>query len=394
MLVGIKINNFALLKDFKLGLGFQELLETKTNGQGSDLPSLKPLNVFIGQNASGKSSFFEALQFLRQTLSRDVQEAANLSRPGSYSDLVYSRKPGEYDLTFELVLQKHKGYWLNYQLKISSDQNHRPYIAEESCWSYDLVTPQNGSTCLLQSTLGEGKVLVDKAYQAFQLTEKKISVVHLYGRQTNCPDLVWLYNQITRFYCANFKNLPAKIKSKARTGGHKHLNRKLDNVANVLYYLKKEKKQLFRQLQEDLDANLPKQSRIDLGQLDQLDNQGQIKLLLAYLIMADPRPLLAFDQPDSGLHYDLVDSLALGLRDYVIHNPCSQIFISTHNVNLLEGFSPREVWSFDRLTDREGNDRVEARYLADDRLVMAMYEEGVGLGSLWYSGYLDQVTDA
>lgn len=392
MLAGITIHNFALLRNFKLGLGIQELLDFKAAGQTSDLPSLNPLNVFIGQNASGKSSFFEALQFLRLTLRGDVQEAANLSKQSSYSDLVYRRRPDLYDLTFDLVWLKRKDYWLNYRVKISSDQNHRPFIAEETCRAYDLSGPVVNPVCLLQSRLGQGRVTLGTEFSDFQLTEKKISAVHFYGRQKSCPDLVWLYNQMTRFYCADFKHLPSKIKGKARTGGHKHLSHKLDNIANVLYYLKKEKGQVFRRLQEGLDDNLPKHSRIDLDHLDRVDNQGQIKLLLAYLILADPRPLLAFDQPDAGLHYDLVDSLALGFRDYAIQNPQSQLFISTHNVNLLEGFSPREVWAFDRLADREGNDRVEARYLADDPLVMAMYEEGVGLGSLWYSGYLDRAT--
>ena len=57
---------------------------------------------------------------------------------------------------------------------------------------------------------------------------------------------------------------------------------------------------------------------------------------------------------------------------------------------MLENFSPYEVWSFDRIQNEQGIDQIKTRYLGFNSVITAMYQEGIGLGSLLYSGYLDK----
>ena len=75
MITGIEVSNFK---------GFREL---KLSGLGR-------YHVLVGPNGSGKSTFFEILEFVRDLLLVDVQEAVNRRHVSSLRDLTYDRKGG------------------------------------------------------------------------------------------------------------------------------------------------------------------------------------------------------------------------------------------------------------------------------------------------------------
>ena len=120
--------------------------------------------------------------------------------------------------------------------------------------------------------------------------------------------------------------------------------------------------------------------------------------LFTYLLMLEdprPRPLLCIDNPDEGLHHESIDILAEELRAYSLRNPESQVLFTTHNPYLLESMSPDEVWVFERkplFPDKEA-DTARARSAGADPVVRAMYAEGVGMGSMWYSGHFEPEDD-
>ncbi len=389
MLNGIKIRNFALLEDFEIGLQSEKLRTISKKQEISGLPALGVLNVFIGQNASGKTTFFEALRFLSVAVLRDVHVACNQSKQGSFSELISKKEADDRDFHFDLLYSYSSEVWLLYHLTISSDRHNRPYITSEVITKYSLMNNAIREEVLLEITDGKGRIFHQEQYEEVDLTEKKISALNIYGHQNTHQECVWLYNQITRFYLADFQNVPKFIATDNRNGGHKHLNHNFSNIENVLFYLKTEKKNEYKSLQKRLNQNLRNHNRLNLEKLEQINNEAQIKLLLVFLILSDSRPLIAFENPDTGLYYDMTDTLAEEIRDYSIRNDRSQIFLSTHNVNMLENFSPNEVWVFERFEQEDGSPIIKTRNIADDKIVEAMYEEGIGLSSLWYSGYLD-----
>ncbi|NLJ94491.1 MAG: ATP-binding protein [Clostridiaceae bacterium] len=395
MLIGIKIKKFGLLHELSLGVDLQDLKKMSTLSEMRELPTLKPISVFIGQNASGKSTFFEALRFLADAISLNVHIASNQTKHGSYSSLIYNHKPEKYDLEFELLYEKKEGVWLHYYLKISSDKFNRPYFSNEKITKYIWLDTCLEKTLLLEVESKKGKILQNKKsvnskeYLPVSLTERKISAVNIFGHQEEYQDIAYLYYQITTFFYSDFKQLPKIIDREQKTGGHKHLNAECSNIKNVVFYLKKQKPQEFKALQKRLNQNLRNHNRIDLNRLDKIDNEAQIRYLVLFLILTDDKPLIAFDEPDNGLYYEMADSLGLELRDYTLRNQGQQVFVATHNTNLLDSFSPNEVWSFDRIQKTGETDKVSTRYIGADPVVKAMYKEGIGLGSLWYSGYLD-----
>ncbi|HHU53786.1 MAG TPA: AAA family ATPase [Clostridiaceae bacterium] len=410
MLVGISIKNYALLQELQLGLDPKKLERTTQVYQLEKLDSLQQFTVLIGPNDSGKTTFFEALEFVSNLLKRDAQVAANKSKQGSYYELMTSYVRNGAVLEFDLVFKHFEsGCYLRYLVMIAADHNYRPFVKKEFIQQITFNSCGVNKITLLDIEQGQGYIQLPTSSdsesktefeiqtdfssqrETVQLTERKISALSVYGKMQRYQILVWLYQRITRFYFARLNKLPILTSKNIQTGGHKHLNRNVTNIENVLSYLRTEKPKQYKSLLKRLNDNLPSGNKIDLTGSDSNIGAGNLKLLILYLILADQRPIIALDQPDAGLYYEMINALLIELRDYSIRNPESQIFISTHSANMLDAFAPEEVWSFDRTVDADNQPQITAKHIANNPVIKAMYEEGVGLGSLWYSGYFESV---
>lgn len=406
MLSGIKIKNYALLEELVLGLDPSRFNEKTYQEDIWQERSLGHFTVLIGQNSSGKTSFFEALNFLSNVVKYDVQIAANRTKQGSYFDLVNIGMRNGCLLEFDLLFQKpNEQTWLRYAISIGSDNNYRPFINHELIEIFSYQAGKLVKERLLQVEQARGFVLTGRfnnsrksaiednrildVKEPVHLTKNKISALTIFGRLNQFNNLVWIYEQLSNFYFPELLKSADLSKEKIQTGGHKHLNKQVTNVENVLQYFREEKPKEYKSLIKRLNENLPSGNKINLDKSPSINGAGNLKLLVIYLILADQRPIIALDEPDAGLYYDMIDALLVELRDYSIRNPNAQVFISTHNPNVLDAFSPKEVWSFDKFRQEDDQLRVVAHYVGDDPVVNAMYEEGVGLGSLWYGGYLD-----
>ncbi len=64
----------------------------------------------------------------------------------------------------------------------------------------------------------------------------------------------------------------------------------------------------------------------------------------------------------------------------------SQIFITTHQPYFVDALQPEEVWILEKGDD--GFSRIKRA--SDNPLIKNLVSEGLPLGSLWYSDYLDE----
>jgi predicted ATPase len=63
----------------------------------------------------------------------------------------------------------------------------------------------------------------------------------------------------------------------------------------------------------------------------------------------------------------------------------SQVFITTHQPYLVDALEPEEVWILEK-----GDDGFSTiRRASNDNIVKNMVEQGVPLGGLWFSDYLE-----
>ena len=118
-------------------------------------------------------------------------------------------------------------------------------------------------------------------------------------------------------------------------------------------------------------------------------SDGTLKVF-AYLLMLEdpsPPPFLCIEEPENGLYHKLLEALAQEFRDHATgRKGGSQVFITTHQPYFVDALSPEETWILEKGVD--GFSTI--RRASDDNTVRAMVEEGLPLGSLWYSDYLDE----
>jgi predicted ATPase len=130
----------------------------------------------------------------------------------------------------------------------------------------------------------------------------------------------------------------------------------------------------------------------DRGFLDpfyaQQMSDGTLKVFAYLLLLEDPTPppFLCIEEPENGLYHKLLESLANEFRNYATgQKGTSQIFITTHQPYFVDALSPKEVWILEKASD--GFSMIKRA--SDLPLINNMVDEGLPLGGLWYSDYLD-----
>jgi predicted ATPase len=118
-------------------------------------------------------------------------------------------------------------------------------------------------------------------------------------------------------------------------------------------------------------------------------SDGTLKVFAYLLLMADPNPppFICIEEPENGLYHKLLESLAGEFREHAkTKKSDSQIFITTHQPYFVDAFKPEEVWILSKKT----NGFSEILRASEIDTVRALVEEGLPLGGLWYSDYLDE----
>jgi predicted ATPase len=117
-------------------------------------------------------------------------------------------------------------------------------------------------------------------------------------------------------------------------------------------------------------------------------SDGTLKVFAYLLLLEDPSPppFLCIEEPENGLYHKLLDALAHEFRTHArSKGRGSQIFLTTHQPYLVDSLGPDEVW----VMEKGGDGFSTIRRASDDPLVQNMINEGLPLGGLWYSDYLD-----
>ena len=191
-------------------------------------------------------------------------------------------------------------------------------------------------------------------------------------------------------------------------GPQKHLNVHGDNIGNVVQFMEREHQDRFRGILAGIAGKVPGIDRIDTrrspdGRLllrfndrgfadpfyAQQMSDGTLKVF-AYLLMLEdptPPPFICIEEPENGVYHKLLEILAGEFRRHATgRKNAPQMFITTHQPYLVDALRPEETWILEKQEDGFSTiSRASA-----DRTVKAMVDEGLPLGGLWYSDYLDR----
>ncbi|MCZ0903442.1 AAA family ATPase, partial [Microcoleus sp. HI-ES] len=118
-------------------------------------------------------------------------------------------------------------------------------------------------------------------------------------------------------------------------------------------------------------------------------SDGTLKVFAYLLLLEDPSPppFLCIEEPENGLYHKLLETLAREFRDHATSGKSgSQVFVTTHQPYFVDALEPEEVWVLEK-----GEDGFSTiRRASQDPLINNLVSEGLPLGGLWYSDYLDK----
>lgn len=423
---GLKIKNFKALKDVTLGRLWNQ----------QQAAPLTALTVVIGKNGVGKSTLFDAFGFLADSLKFGVEVACDARSRSGFERIRTQGQNGP--IEFE-VYYKEDGNArpITYEVAFDIDDTGRPYVLRERLrqrrkgqkrgWPFSFLVLNSGKGVVwkgnqegrqfneeqgdvdlfdLIASIKSGETNEEsKETEIVELDDfRKLGIATL-GSLKQHPRISAFRKFIEGWYLSYFT--PDVARSIPLAGPQKHLNIHGDNLGNVVQFMEREHPKRFQAILNQIAEKIPGIDKIDTektadGRLllrfndkgfkdpfyAQQMSDGTLKVFAYLLLLEDPTPppFLCIEEPENGLYHKLLESLATEFREHATgRKGGSQVFMTTHQPYLVDALEPAEVWILEKGPD--GYSVI--RRASDDAIVESMVKEGVPLGGLWYSDYLE-----
>lgn len=423
---GFRIKNFRSLKDVTLGrLWNQQQAEPLT-----------PMTAVIGKNGVGKSTLFDAFGFLADALKSGVEEACDSRGRGGFKRIRTQgqKKPIEFEVYYK---EGGNSRPITYEIAIDIDSSGRPFVLKERLrqrrtgqkhgWPYSFLVLNSGKGIAWKGDQDGPQIKEDEedfdlsdlmesiksgeAKEESRETEvvelediRKLGIATL-GALKQHPRISAFRRFIEGWYLSYFT--PDAARSLPLAGPQKHLNIHGDNLGNVVQFMEREHPKRFQTILNRIAEKIPGVNKInteptndgrlllqfnDQGFQDPFYSQqmsdGTLKMFAYLLLLEDPKPppFLCIEEPENGLYHKLLESLVKEFREHATgRKGGSQVFITTHQPYLVDALEPSEVWIL-----KKGPDGFSIiRRASEDETVKNLVAEGLPLGGLWYSDYLD-----
>lgn len=404
---GFRVQNFRALRDVTLG---------KLSGEKTGTP-LTPFTVVIGKNGAGKSTLFDAFGFVADCLATDVETACDMKQRGGFDRL---RSKGVTEpIRFEIYYREAQNERpISYELAIDMDENGRPFVLSEVLKQRRKGQKYGRPFPFLRLAQGKGTVWAgeeaveiegqeeDNASNTVELTDPRELGISTLGTLKEHPRIRKFRDFLRGWYLSYF--YPDAARSLPTAGPQRHLNVHGDNIGNVVQFMEREHKDRFKNILDRIASKIPGITNIDTKVTDdkrvllrfddgafgdpffaQQMSDGTLKMF-AYLLLLedpDPHPFICIEEPENGLYHKLLEALAQEFRAHATGKKnAPQIFTTTHQPYFVDALTPEEVWILEK-----GDDGFSTiRRASDLEVVRSLVAEGLPLGGLWYSDYLDE----
>ncbi len=424
---GFKIKNYRTLRDITLG----KLWNIQNR------KPLTPMTAVIGKNGVGKSTLFDAFGFLSDCLKGGVEEACDARGRGGFERI---RSQGhEGSIEFEIYYKEDRNARpITYELAIALDSDGRPFVKQERLrqrrkgqktgWPFSFLILNEGQGVAWKGE-EEGKQVVEdqeefdllnliqrlqqgeaeeesKETEVVELSDKRKLGIATLGSLKQHPRISLFRKFIEGWYLSYFT--PDAARSLPLAGPQKHLNIHGDNLGNVVQFMEREHSNKFQSVLKNISQKIPGIQTIstekspdgrlllkfnDSGFQDpfyvQQMSDGTLKIFAYLLLLEDPSPppFICIEEPENGLYHKLLETLAQEFREHATGKKgSSQIFITTHQPYFVDALKPEEVWILEK--GQDGFSTIKRA--SEDRLTQNLVSQGLPLGGLWYSDYLDQ----
>lgn len=405
LIEGFRVQNYRALRDVLLG---------RLSNQ-RDREPLTPFSVVIGKNGTGKTTLFDAFGFVADCLSADVESACDMKQRGGFERLrsMDSSEPIRFEIYYREAPNERP---ITYELSITLDKSGRPFVESEVLKQRRKGQKHGRPYPFLRLQHGKGLVWAgeeavelegeeDRAREHVELTDLRQLGIATLGTLREHPRIKRFRDFLKGWYLSYF--YPDAARGLPGAGPQKHLNVHGDNMANVVQFMEREHKNRFKDILNRIAAKIPGIGRIDTHITEdkrvllrfndgafadpffaQQMSDGTLKVF-AYLLLLedpDPPPFICIEEPENGLYHKLLDALAQEFRSHATGKKgAPQVFVTTHQPYLVDALAPKEVWVLEKGTD--GFSTI--RRVSELQDVKNLVAEGLPLGGLWYSDYLD-----
>ncbi|TVR43184.1 MAG: chromosome segregation protein SMC [Planctomycetota bacterium] len=368
-----------------------------TLGGSQGLPRLA---VLVGANGSGKSTFFDALSFLRDALDKDVPTA--VMKRGGMKEVRSRGKPGP--VVIEIKFRE-DGPGITYRLEVD-EQKGKPVVSQEKIiyrhssrstpWHF--LDFSGGHGIAARNPLATVESESDLERDEYTLDQPGILAIKHLGQMTMFPALTSVRRLIEGWHLSNIHIDHARHTD--AYGVASSLTASGDNILQYAAWMHQEHPGLFQKVCDALALWVPGLEHVRAEQtidgrmvlrfkdgsfqdpfLGRSVSDGTIKLFTYLMLLHDPNPhtLLAIEEPENQLYPSVLSDLAETMRAYSGTN--RQVFVSTHSPDFLNALRLEEVFQVIR---KDGYSTI--RPAIKDEQLQALTREGDLLGFLWRQG--------
>lgn len=374
---------------------------------GPDTPPLKlgNLNVLIGPNGSGKSNLIEAIGLLKaapKDLSEPVKDG------GGVNDWLWkgAQRP---TASIEVVLhfpngKPHKDSQMSLRHRIAFTEHARRFeVVDESIENTEAFQNAGKDDVYFYYRYQGGHPVLNTVVEGVRKLKRETikpdqSVLPQYVDPERYPELGYLnsvYERIGIYRDWTFgRYTPPRLTQKTDLAAA-HLSSTAENLAHVLnYYRSKIKTPLIeaiRDIYDDAD-DFNVQFVAGLTQLFMEEgdfsipatrlSDGTLRYLCLLAILLDPNPpaLICIEEPELGLHPDVVTKVADLLKEA---SKKTQIIVTTHSSTLIDHLThmPEAVVVFGKQNGATTMERLQP-----EKLQAWLRDYSDSLGALWTSG--------
>lgn len=378
---------------FLRSLTLKSLLSFGPEGQTIEFG---PLNIVIGPNASGKSNLIEAISLLRSTpidsQDSDNSVAGRIRQGGGFENWIwkYSGASG----AFLLAIDCGRDGGIRHEMVLSKDVFGFNFASEE-------VTrvDQDGARALLRRSSGA------VAYDSLEERQVELADVDprlsVLSQRTDPDRFPWFfglrvqYRQIRIYRDWQFGRASVFRSPQRADLRNDRLEEDFSNLGMILSKFRKNpkvKSAIIEHLRDLYPAFTDFEVPVEGGSVQVFFTEGDFSFpatrlsdgalrylcLLAILCDPEPPPLICIEEPELGLHPDMMHKLAQLLREA---SQRTQLIVTTHSDLIVSSFTdqPEVV-----LVCEKENDRTQVHRVSKDEI--EPWLEKYRLGDMWLAG--------
>jgi predicted ATPase len=382
-----------------------------------ELRDLTPLTVLIGPNGSGKSTILDALAFLAEAVSGNLQQAwekrnrfAGMRTRGQDGPIEFEIKAlieTDVLIFYRLSVDEYNGscWVVNEELEQLSNKETQKIF---QLVSRGLVRVEDDRLRMIQGTPPNNYETFHRGIKGFARAASKhpwlfhhssnAAVVDILEVESILPEL--RFAKLLKSY--RYIHLTDDhLKGYSDAGPREKLSANGDNLPNVLYYLHQQHPEALTRITAQLRRWVPQlaevvteitsDERLLLRFKDapfekllpaQYMSDGTMRLAALLTLLYEPNAtgLLGIEEPENELHPRLLPRLA---EELIKATETRQLLVATHSPFLLDALEPEQVWILHRGPDGY----TQATRTADIPQVKELVEDGSPLGYLWTSNF-------